>query len=57
MGEIEKIAFTFIITFLSGCSVGKDSAATPDSDIGSDVSQSRLTIALSEIPSIAPMRR
>ena len=37
MGKVEKVAFTFIVTFLSGCSVGKDSATTPDSDIGSDV--------------------
>ena len=47
MGKIEKTAFTFIITFLSGCSVGKDSETTSDANIGSDVSQSRLTIALS----------
>ena len=47
MGKVEKVAFTFIVTFLSGCSVGKDSATTPDSDIGSVDSQSRLTIALS----------
>lgn len=47
MGVIKRIAFTFIITYLSGCSVGKDSEDTLDSQNTSDATQSRLTIALS----------
>ena len=47
MGTIKRIAFTFIIANLSGCSVGKDPEDTLDSDSAPDATQSRLTIALS----------
>ncbi|HCL72560.1 MAG: hypothetical protein CMQ07_09110 [Gammaproteobacteria bacterium] len=47
MGTIKRIAFTFIIANLSGCSVGKDPEDTLDSDSTPDATQSRLTIALS----------
>ena len=47
MGVIKKIAFTFVLAYLSGCSVGKDPEDTLDSNSTSDETQSRLTIALS----------
>ena len=47
MGTIKRIAFTFIIANLSGCSVGKDPEDSLDSDSSPDATQSRLTIALS----------
>ena len=47
MGVIKKIAFTVVLAYLSGCSVGKDPEDTLDSNNTSDATQSRLTIALS----------
>ena len=47
MGTIKRLAFTFIVAWLSGCSVGKDPEDSVGTDNVSDATQSRLTIALS----------
>lgn len=47
MGVIQKMAFTFIVAYLSGCSVGKDPDDTLDSGNTGDETQSRLSIAIS----------
>ena len=47
MGVLKRIAFTFIVAYLSACSVGKDPEDTLDAGNTGDETQSRLTIAIS----------